>query len=38
MRGLIASQRASATFCWLPPDSLPTSVETDGVLIRKRCT
>ena len=30
--GLAASQRASTTFCWLPPDSLPTSWSSDGVL------
>ena len=37
-RARSTSQRASATFCWLPPDSVPTSAATDGVLIRSRST
>ena len=36
--GSVASQRASATFCWLPPESVPTSAATDGVLMRSRST
>jgi hypothetical protein len=28
MPGSIDSQRASATFCWLPPESVPTSAAT----------
>ena len=30
--GLRASQRASTTFCWLPPESVETRVFEDGVL------
>ena len=29
-RGLVSSQRASATFCWLPPDSDETLASIDG--------
>ena len=25
------NSRATMTFCWLPPDSVPTSVKIDGV-------
>ena len=28
--GVIDSHLASTTFCWLPPDSVPTGVSTDG--------
>ena len=31
--GLAASQRASATFCWFPPERLPTGVSSEAVLI-----
>ena len=34
--GLAASQRARTTFCWLPPESLPTSCSSDGVRIWSR--
>ena len=33
---MLASQRASTTFCWLPPDRLPTSCSIDGVRMRSR--
>ena len=29
-RGAVASQRASSTFCWLPPDSSPIGVPASG--------
>jgi len=32
--GPVSRHFASATFCWLPPDSLSTSVALLGVLIR----
>ena len=32
-RAAAASQRASATFCWLPPERLPTGVSSEAVLI-----
>ena len=31
--GFAASQRASATFCWFPPERLPTRVSSEAVLI-----
>ena len=34
-RGFVASQRASATFCWLPPESVPTGASIDGVRMAK---
>ncbi len=34
--GLRASQRASTTFCWLPPESLRTSCSIEGVRTRSR--
>src|SRR5262249_11111708 len=36
--GRVASQRESATFCWLPPDSVPTGANVAGVLIPSRRT
>ncbi len=36
--GRAASQRARTTFCWLPPDSLPTSWSSEGVRTRSRST
>ncbi len=32
-RGSVASQRASSTFCWLPPDSRPIGVSMSAVLM-----
>ncbi len=36
--GPAASQRARATFCWLPPERLPTGASSVGVLIPSRRT
>ncbi len=36
--GRAASQRASTTFCWLPPESLPTSWSREGVRTLSRST
>ena len=33
--GSVASQRASATFCWLPPERLPTGSSIDARLDRR---
>ena len=35
-RGCIASHLASTTFCWLPPESVPTSVATPGARMPRR--
>ncbi len=32
MRASAISQRATCTFCWLPPESVPTRVSIDGGL------
>ncbi|KUM26476.1 hypothetical protein AU467_21300 [Mesorhizobium loti] len=31
--GFIASHLARTTFCWLPPESVPVRVRTDGALM-----
>ena len=36
--GLVDNHRASATFCWLPPESESAGAATDSVLIRSRST
>ena len=36
--GFAASQRARTTFCWLPPESLPTSCSREGVRTRSFST
>ena len=35
-RGCIASHFASTTFCWLPPESVPTGVSTSGARMPSR--
>ena len=34
--GLVISQRLSATFCWLPPESVATGTYTAGALMPSR--
>ena len=36
MRGSDTSERASTTFCWLPPESWPTGLSASGVAIAER--
>src|SRR5439155_3958577 len=36
--GSAASQRASATFCWLPPDRCATGESREAALMPRRCT
>ena len=35
--GRVLSHLPNITFCWLPPESLPTTCATEGALIRNRC-
>ena len=36
--GSVASQRASATFCWFPPESCSSGASNDGILVPRRFT